>query len=82
MLFDEFYSTTSGIKAALHHPVLRYVDDVNSDPVVIFDGLTKNWRYPGWRYGPLPKVRSQRSAAQALLMVEVVTPYGAAVPPR
>jgi len=27
----------------------RYVEDVNSDPIVIFDGLTKNWRYPGWR---------------------------------
>ena len=21
----------------------------NRDPVVLFDGLTKNWRYPGWR---------------------------------
>src|SRR3954449_8410993 len=27
----------------------RYVDDVDSDPVVLFDGFTKNWRYPGWR---------------------------------
>jgi aspartate/methionine/tyrosine aminotransferase len=27
----------------------RYVEDVDRDPVVIFDGLTKNWRYPGWR---------------------------------
>jgi aspartate/methionine/tyrosine aminotransferase len=27
----------------------RYVDDVDADPVVLFDGLTKNWRYPGWR---------------------------------
>src|SRR4029078_7626865 len=27
----------------------RYVEDVDSDPVVILDGLTKNWRYPGWR---------------------------------
>ena len=27
----------------------RYVDDVESDPVIIVDGLTKNWRYPGWR---------------------------------
>ena len=23
--------------------------DVDKDPVVIFDGFTKNWRYPGWR---------------------------------
>jgi N-succinyldiaminopimelate aminotransferase len=27
----------------------RYVEDVDRDPVVLFDGLTKNWRYPGWR---------------------------------
>jgi aspartate/methionine/tyrosine aminotransferase len=27
----------------------RYVEDVDRDPVVIFDGFTKNWRYPGWR---------------------------------
>ncbi|KAF8547483.1 PLP-dependent transferase [Imleria badia] len=26
-----------------------YVDDVNTDSVVIIDGLTKNWRLPGWR---------------------------------
>ncbi|KAH0830726.1 pyridoxal phosphate-dependent transferase [Lanmaoa asiatica] len=27
----------------------EYVDDVNTDSVVIIDGLTKNWRLPGWR---------------------------------
>jgi aspartate/methionine/tyrosine aminotransferase len=27
----------------------RYVEDVDRDPVILFDGLTKNWRYPGWR---------------------------------
>lgn len=27
----------------------RYVEDVEDDPLVILDGLTKNWRYPGWR---------------------------------
>lgn len=29
----------------------EYVDDVNSDPVIVVDGLTKNWRLPGWRIG-------------------------------
>src|SRR3954447_23542237 len=52
LLIDEFYShyiwadTADGtgmVSAA------RYVDDVDADPVVLFDGLTKNWRYPGWR---------------------------------
>jgi len=27
----------------------EYVEDVNQDSVVIVDGLTKNWRLPGWR---------------------------------
>ena len=27
------------------------MDDVNKDPVVCFDGLTKSYRYPGWRAG-------------------------------
>ncbi|HRO25547.1 MAG TPA: pyridoxal phosphate-dependent aminotransferase, partial [Promineifilum sp.] len=26
-----------------------HVEDVDRDPVIIVDGLTKNWRYPGWR---------------------------------
>jgi len=27
----------------------EFVEDVNADSVVIIDGLTKNWRLPGWR---------------------------------
>jgi N-succinyldiaminopimelate aminotransferase len=53
LIFDEFYShyvwrpdlaAQGGISTAA-----RYVEDVDKDPVVILDGLTKNWRYPGWR---------------------------------
>ena len=53
LIFDEFYShyvwrpdlvAQGGIETAA-----RYVEDVDKDPVVILDGLTKNWRYPGWR---------------------------------
>jgi N-succinyldiaminopimelate aminotransferase len=52
LLIDEFYShyiwretgDTGGLVSAA-----RYVEDVDRDPVVLFDGLTKNWRYPGWR---------------------------------
>jgi aspartate/methionine/tyrosine aminotransferase len=52
LLLDEFYShyvwsgeteSDSLVSAA------RYVEDVDRDPVILFDGLTKNWRYPGWR---------------------------------
>ena len=50
MLFDEFYSHYIWHKdGAAPSSAAAYVDDVDQDPVVIFDGLTKNWRYPGWR---------------------------------
>lgn len=50
LLLDEFYShyiwdgTDAGMVSAA-----AYVEDVDRDPVILFDGLTKNWRYPGWR---------------------------------
>jgi len=50
LILDEFYShyiythrVGTTVSAA------EYVEDVDTDPVVIVDGLTKNWRYPGWR---------------------------------
>ena len=50
MIFDEFYShfnyaADEAITAA------RYVDDPDTDPVLCIDGLTKSFRYPGWRMG-------------------------------
>ena len=53
MIFDEFYShyiwrpdlAANGFIST----AAQFVDDVDKDPVVILDGLTKNWRYPGWR---------------------------------
>jgi len=52
LLLDEFYSHYSyrGRPGALPvESAARYVKDVDRDPVVVFDGFTKNWRYPGWR---------------------------------
>jgi aspartate/methionine/tyrosine aminotransferase len=52
LLLDEFYSHYVYDKRLGTLPMesaARYVEDVDVDPVVIFDGLTKNWRYPGWR---------------------------------
>jgi N-succinyldiaminopimelate aminotransferase len=52
LLLDEFYSHYVYRGPPGRLPVesaARYVEDVDRDPVVIFDGLTKNWRYPGWR---------------------------------
>ena len=51
-MLDEFYSHYIYRAPPGRLPVesaARYVEDVERDPVVIFDGLTKNWRYPGWR---------------------------------
>jgi aspartate/methionine/tyrosine aminotransferase len=52
LLLDEFYShyvwtAADGREAMVS--AARYVEDVDRDPVILFDGLTKNWRYPGWR---------------------------------
>lgn len=50
LLLDEFYSHYAwGDEAPVS--AARWVEDVNTDPVVLFDGLTKNYRYPGWRVG-------------------------------
>jgi hypothetical protein len=57
---DEFYSHyLYGESARAEGPSLsaaRYIEDVNEDPVVVIDGMTKNWRYPGlrisWVVGP------------------------------
>ena len=57
LIFDEFYShyiwrpdlIAAGGASGPIETAARYVQDVDRDPVVILDGLTKNWRYPGWR---------------------------------
>jgi hypothetical protein len=52
LLIDEFYSHyvwTSDARTPAPVSAAAHVRDVNRDPVVLFDGLTKNWRYPGWR---------------------------------
>ncbi len=52
LLLDEFYSHYIYRGRPGQLPVesaARYVENVDRDPVVMFDGFTKNWRYPGWR---------------------------------
>lgn len=53
LLMDEFYSHYVFRNGAVGEPasIARHVQDVNEDPIVIFDGLTKCFRYPGWRIG-------------------------------
>lgn len=52
---DEFYATFSYNEdespAEKAVSALPYVKDINRDPVIVFDGLTKGFRYPGWRAG-------------------------------
>lgn len=55
LFLDEFYShfvyTSRGKAGAGPVSGAAYVDDVERDPVVLIDGLTKSFRYPGWRVG-------------------------------
>jgi aspartate/methionine/tyrosine aminotransferase len=48
----------------------EFVHDVDKDPIVVVDGLTKNWRYPGWRIswtlGPKAVIEAIASAGSFL----------------
>jgi aspartate/methionine/tyrosine aminotransferase len=74
LLIDEFYSQyVWNLAPGEPGPMVsasRYVEDVDSDPVVIVDGLTKNWRYPGWRItwtlGPRQVIEAVESAGSFL----------------
>jgi len=48
----------------------KYIDDVNTDPILIVNGLTKNWRCPGlrlcWVVAPAPIVELLGSAGSFL----------------
>ena len=73
LLVDEFYSHYIWSKVDAELPVVsaaRYVENVDEDPVVIVDGLTKNWRYPGWRVswtvGPKAVIDAASSAGSFL----------------
>jgi aspartate/methionine/tyrosine aminotransferase len=73
LILDEFYShyiwTASGDTLPVESAA-RYVEDVDRDPVVLIDGLTKNWRYPGWRVswtiGPRSVIEAVASAGSFL----------------
>lgn len=54
LLMDEFYSHyifSEGVAGNSPVSSAAFIEDVNEDPVIIFDGLTKCYRYPGWRVG-------------------------------
>lgn len=74
LLIDEFYSqyvwNLGPGEPGPQVSAARYVEDVETDPVVIVDGLTKNWRYPGWRItwtvGPRQVIEAVESAGSFL----------------
>ncbi|RYZ69948.1 MAG: pyridoxal phosphate-dependent aminotransferase, partial [Proteobacteria bacterium] len=73
LIFDEFYSHYLYDEVAQAHTSVsaaRYVEDVNTDTVIIVDGLTKNWRYPGlrisWTLGPKEIIQRIASAGSFL----------------
>jgi aspartate/methionine/tyrosine aminotransferase len=74
LILDEFYShyiyagSTDG--AAKMVSAAAFVEDVETDPIIIVDGVTKNWRYPGWRIswtlGPKAVIEAIASAGSFL----------------
>jgi len=69
-IFDEFYSHYVWSGDGSPVSAAAFVEDVDKDPVILLDGLTKNWRYPGWRVswivGPSSVIESVSSAGSFL----------------
>jgi hypothetical protein len=75
-IIDEFYSHYIYSKPSTNDASpnivssAEFVEDVNNDPILIIDGFTKNWRYPGWRLswtlGPKEVIKSIESAGSFL----------------
>jgi aspartate/methionine/tyrosine aminotransferase len=75
LILDEFYSHyiyNGAVDETSPHMVsaAAHVEDVDRDPVILVDGLTKNWRYPGWRIswtlGPKDVIQAIASAGSFL----------------
>lgn len=70
LIIDEFYSHYI-YQDNLHRvSAAEYVENVETDPIIIVDGLTKNWRYPGfrvsWTLGPSSLIEAVASAGSFL----------------
>lgn len=74
-IFDEFYShyiydVSNQRDFPTTNSAAAFVEDVNYDPIIMVDGLTKNWRYPGWRLswtvGPKAVIENIASAGSFL----------------
>ena len=70
LIMDEFYSHYIWGESKGPISAAQYVEDVDQDSVLIIDGLTKNWRYPGlrlsWTLGPKTVIEALQSAGSFL----------------
>lgn len=78
LIIDEFYAHYIYGPPSLRHAgelprsvsACAWVEDVDADPIVVVDGLTKNWRYPGlrlsWTVGPKAVIERVASAGSFL----------------
>lgn len=74
LIFDEFYShyiySIDNTSQPKFVSAAEYIKDVEKDPVVIIDGITKNWRYPGlrisWTLAPKAVIKTITSAGSFL----------------
>ncbi|MEL6189069.1 MAG: pyridoxal phosphate-dependent aminotransferase, partial [Myxococcota bacterium] len=75
LLFDEFYWGYIWDRPGRgEDPPLTsaaaFVEDVDKDPVLLVNGLTKGWRYPGWRVcwtvGPKSMIQAVSNAGSFL----------------
>ena len=78
LIFDEFYAHYAWTDDAPGpSSAAAMVEDVERDPVIVIDGLTKNWRYPGWR---LSWTLGPRRVIEALASAGSFLDGGAALP--
>lgn len=70
LIIDEFYSHYIWGHGLAPVSTAEFVEDVDLDQVLIIDGLTKNWRYPGlrisWTLGPKSVIEALKSAGSFL----------------
>jgi aspartate/methionine/tyrosine aminotransferase len=71
LIVDEFYSHyIYGRGEGTTVSAAEFVEDVEEEAVVVIDGLTKNWRYPGfrlsWTVGPKQVIERVSSAGSFL----------------
>jgi aspartate/methionine/tyrosine aminotransferase len=51
LILDEFYFNYIYENGQRFSSAAEFIEDVNKDPIIIVSGITKAWRYPGWRIG-------------------------------